>query len=95
MKLWKVDTKLWTVREVEAEGFPMKDSEGEIVCTNCHFEDKEEAWGELKSEAESLILIAARRLENAQEEVKLAQGYCGIAALAFSKVLENWPDFDV
>jgi hypothetical protein len=85
-KLWKRDTTNWTVREVEGEPYPGRDSEGDVCYVNSHFPTENEAWESLKKEVEAWVSLAGRDLTQAEAAVRAAQAECGKAAVAFEKV---------
>lgn len=93
MNLYKRDTKNWTVREVEGEPWPGKDSEGDDCYVNTHFENEQSAWESLKSEAEAFLSLSADRIEQAKIEIERAEKSAANAACALAKVLKTMPDF--
>lgn len=73
MKLWKLDTENWTVREVEGEPWPGRDADGDVCYENSHFRTEAEAWRALERSAEARCELATSRLERAQQELAAAQ----------------------
>lgn len=69
MKLFKVDTAQWTVREVVGEPWPGRDAEGDVCYTNTHFERAEEAWRKLELEALAGIRLSQRRIVDLLSDV--------------------------
>lgn len=91
MKLWKRDTKAWTVRQVEGEPHPGKDEEGGTCYVNTHFEREADAWESLYAEAAAFVSLSGRDVENAKQALAKAQQAAGEAAQAFMTVRDNWP----
>ncbi len=91
MKLWKCDTKNWTVREVEGEPWPGYDSDGDQCYTNTHFANEAEAWAALDAEAKAWLSLATRGLLQAREDVVRREKECAEAALALAGVMKAMP----
>ncbi len=91
MKLFKADSKLWTVREVEGEPWPGRDSDGDQCFINTHFATSEEAWEKLESEASAWVELAARAVTRAREDVLTRERDAANAAVAFEKVRSSRP----
>ena len=89
MKLHKVDTTAWTVREVEGEPWPCKDSEGDTCYDNSHFVSEQAAWEKLKAEVQAGVCLAGRRVTQAKEELADAQREAGEMAEALMKVCDQ------
>lgn len=88
MRLWKWDSKTWTVREVEGEPYPGSDNEGDTCFDNTHFKSKAEALTSLRREVEAIVKLSARDLIRAKEQLSQAQARCGEATIALSKAME-------
>ena len=86
MKLHKVDTTAWTVREIEGEPWPGKDSEGDTCYDNSHFVSEKAAWDKLKAEAQAGVCLAGSRVKQAKAELLAAQQEAGEMADALMKV---------
>ena len=91
MKLWKRDTKAWTVRQVEGEPHPGKYEEGDTCYSNTHFEYEESAWESLYREAAARVSMAGKYVERAESELACARTEAGEASKAFQKVRDGWP----
>ena len=89
MKLYKRDTQTCTVREVEGEPYPGRDSEGDVCYLNSHFQTEAEAWASLKSEVEARVSMAGRDVAQKRMELQNAQEKAGDAAIAFERMTEN------
>ena len=86
MKMHKVDTGSWTVREVEGEPWPGKDSEGETCYDNTHFASEKAAWDKLKAEVQAGVCLVGQRVAQAKQELASAQQEAGEMAEALMKV---------
>ena len=91
MKLWKRDTKAWTVRQVDGEPWPGKDEDGDTCYVNTHFECEADAWERLYAEASAFVSLSGRDVETAEQALAKARVDAGEAAKAFQKVRDNWP----
>ena len=91
MKLWKRDTKNWTVREVEGEPWPGSDSDGDQCYTNTHFDNEAQAWASLEAEAKAWLSLATRGLLQSREDVVRREKECAEAALALAGVMQAMP----
>ena len=89
MKLHKVDTTAWTVREVEGEPWPGKDSEGDTCFDNTHFVSEKAAWDKLKAEVQAGVCIAGRMVETAKGQLAKAEQEAGRMAQALLKVCDQ------
>lgn len=91
MKLWKRDTQAWTVREVEGEPWPGKDSEGDTCYVNTHFDNEPAAWASLEAEAKAWLSLATGGLKQVREDVARREKECAEAALALAGVMKDMP----
>jgi hypothetical protein len=91
MKLWKADSKNWTVREVEGEPYPGSDQDGDTCYENTHFQSEAEALDSIRREAEAFVKLSARQLLRAQHALHIAEAECGAAAIALTKVYDLTP----
>jgi len=91
MKLWKRDTISWTVREVEGEPWPGKDSDGDTCYKNTHYANEVAAWASLEAEAKACLSLATSRLIEAREDVVLREKECVEAAMALAGVIKDMP----
>jgi hypothetical protein len=89
MKLWKVDYKAWTVRQVEGNPWPAKDSEGETCFENTHFATEGEAWDMLFTNASAIVRSAGNAVQQAKKALDAAHRESGEAAHAFMLVHEQ------
>ena len=89
MRLYKKDLQNFTVREVEGESYPGRDSEGDVCYLNSHFQTEAEAWASLKSEVEARVSMAGRDVAQKRMELQNAQEKAGDAAIAFERMTEN------
>lgn len=91
MKFWKTDTREWTVREVEGDPWPGRDSDGDTCCTNTHFGNYADAYASLLAEAKAWLSLSTRGLMQAREDVARREKECAEAALALAGVMKNIP----
>ena len=89
MKLHKLDTKQWTVREVEREPWPGRDEEGEACFDNTHYESADDAWEKLEDECFAGLGIAVRRLESKKIELRQAEQSAADMAVAVELMRAN------
>lgn len=89
MKLHKVDTTAWTVREVDGEPWPGKDTEGDVCYDNSHFVSERAAWDKLKAEVQAGVCLAGRRVTEAKFELASAEKEAGQMAEALMKVCDQ------
>jgi hypothetical protein len=89
MKLHKVDTGAWTVREVEGEPWPGSDSDGERVWDNTHFPTAEQAWERLELEAVAFVEISARTVTRLRGELTARERDAADAAIALEQVRQK------
>ncbi len=89
MKLHKVDTKNWTVREVEGTPWPGADTEGDSCYDNTHFVSERAAWDKLKAEVQAGVCLAGRRVTEAKLELASAEKEAGQMAEALMKVCDQ------
>lgn len=86
MKLFKVDTVNWTVKEVDGEPWPGKDSDGDTCFTNTHFDDAQEAWDKLKAEVEAHVCFSGRLVGDAKKRLAEAEQDAARSTQAFLTV---------
>ena len=89
MKLHKVDTESWTVREIDGEPWPGKDSEGDTCYDNTHFVSESAAWDKLKAEVTSGVCYWGRAVEQAKRELVKAEQEAALMAQALAKVCDQ------
>lgn len=89
MKLFKRDTRTWTVRAVEGELWPGKDEEGDECFKNTHFTQEENAWDSLVEEVEAWVSLASRGVEQARVGLLKANEEAANAAIAFTAAIKN------
>lgn len=89
MTLYKVDTKNWTVREVQSDPWPGKDSDGEICYENTHFTSERAAWEKLKAEVDVGVCCSGRTIQYAKRQLAAAEQEAGRLAEAMMKVCEQ------
>lgn len=96
MILFKVDTKTMTVRQVEGDPWPGRDSEGDEVFANTHFKTMPEALEKLKACAQGFIALSAYRVKAARHELAQAEKDAADAIIAadtaFKFIEENRND---
>ena len=92
MKLWKRDTKNWTVRQVEGEPYPGEDSEGDTCYENTHFADEQDAWDSLLSEAKAWVSLAAGRVIRTRGELRCAECEAADAVVAMRDAWQAFED---
>lgn len=90
MRLYKVDTEAWTVREVEGESWPGNDSDGDTCYENTHFVDEAEAWAKLRAEVETGVSLAGRAVAQAKAALAAAEKEAGRMAEAFAVVCDRF-----
>lgn len=96
MKVFKVDTRNTTVREVECEtpGYPNKDVEGDVMYENTHFATAGEAWDRLESCCKAAVNLAGVHLaEIRAEEVTLTRDLAN-KTLSLLKAVEGRVEFE-
>lgn len=86
MKLFKRDTVLWTVRQVEGEMYPGKDDEGDTCYSNTHFVNEDEAWNSLLGEAESRKRLSEMHLVDAKKEMEMRENNLKGSKISLDKV---------
>lgn len=86
MKLWKVDSRLWTVREVEGEPWPGKDAEGDACYDNTHFRDPDAAWERLAAEVDAYARMVADDLVQARTTLRKREQAAADALVALQQV---------
>lgn len=89
MKVWKVDTKQWTVRAIEGGRYPAQDSEGDTCYENTHFVKEGDAWARLSAEVTACVSLAGRDVINAQGALDRAKTLAADAAAAFVRVQDQ------
>ena len=89
MKLHKVDTENWTVRAVDGEPWPGKDSDGDTCYDNTHFVSEHAAWDKLKAEVLAGVCIAGRMVDTAKSEMARVEQEAGRMAQALLKVCDQ------
>ncbi len=89
MKLYKTDTKLWTVREVEGDPYPGMDSDGEPCYVNTHFKTETEAWEQITKEAEAHIKMSADAVRQLRVLTLKANEQAADAAVVLDTVWKN------
>ena len=89
MKLHKVDTEAWTVREIDGEPWPGKDSEGDTCYDNTHFVSEGAAWDKLKAEVTAGVRYWGRTVEQAKRELAKAEQEAALMAQALAKVCDQ------
>ena len=89
MKLHKVDTTNWTVREVEGTPWPGADTDGDSCYDNTHFVSERAAWDKLKAEVQAGVCLAGRRVTEAKLELASAEKEAGQMAEALMKVCDQ------
>lgn len=89
MKLHKVDTTAWTVREIEGEPWPGKDSEGDTCYDNTHFVSEKAAWDKLKAEVTAGVCYWGRAVDEAKRNLAKAEQEAGEMAQALAKVCDQ------
>ena len=94
MKLWKRDTKNFTVREVDGEPWPGTDEDGDTCYENTHFANEADAWKSLEAEARAWLSLATDGLKYAREEVARREKECADAAMAAVTVFKAMPSND-
>ena len=82
MILFKVDTKTMTVRQVEGERWPGKDSEGDVCYVNTHFKSFPEALSNLEKQAKAYVSLSASSVKNARESLAKAEKEAADAIIA-------------
>ncbi|MGH8073697.1 MAG: hypothetical protein ACREO4_06445 [Lysobacter sp.] len=83
MKLWKVDTTLSTVREVEGEPWPGKDAEGDTCYDNTHFRTESAACDRLAADVAARVSLAGADVHNAEYRLRQAHANAAEAAKGF------------
>jgi len=86
--VWKVDTQAWDVREVECPSgatWPKRDAEGDTICVNTHYDNREAAIRQLVAQAEAGIHLSAGAVERAQRAVERAREEAANAVVAATK----------
>lgn len=89
MQLWKVDTKAWTVREVQGGRYPAVDEDGDTCYENTHFRSESAAWDRLTAEVAAVVSLAGRSVINAQAGLDRARSEAADAAAAFVRVQDQ------
>jgi len=93
MRLYKVVTKDWTVREVDGDAWPATDSDGDKCFENTHFTSHGTAWAKLETEALAWVQIAARDVTRQRAQVLMYEKYAADAAIALNKVMTARAEF--
>lgn len=93
---WRADTKLWKPVEVACPDglWPARDSDGEKIFDNTHFETENEAWSKLKSEAESYVSMTGNMVKTREEALLKAQIEAAEAAKMFETYIRNRDSFN-
>lgn len=86
--MWKRDTKTWTVREVEGNPWPDKDSEGDKCYLNTHFDNEDAAWASLEAEAKAGLSLAIGNLNQARKQIKRLKEVVINSARALNRVTD-------
>lgn len=89
MKYWKVDTKNWTVREVEGEPWPGIDADGETCFSNTHFPEEAKAWDHLSADVSARVSLAGSAVKSAEVDLDLAQREAAGAARDYAIAMRN------
>lgn len=89
MKLWKVDQSQWTVRQVDGERYPGKDSEGDTCFDNTHFVKEEPAWLNLMANAEAMVKMSGESVRQAECALVECNRRAGQAAKWYAAAVEN------
>lgn len=89
MNLYKVDTEQWTVREVQGEPWPGKDSDGDTCYDNTHFVSEGAAWDKLKAEVTAGLCYWGRAVDQARRELAKAEQEAALMAQALAKVCDQ------
>lgn len=89
MKLYKTDTKLWTVREVEGDPYPGMDSDGEPCFVNTHLKTEIEAWEQITKEAEAYVKNSAYTVRQMRIDLLRANEQAADAVIALDTVWKN------
>jgi hypothetical protein len=95
MKMYRVDAKNGRVVETECgRGLAghSRDSEGNTVCTNTHFESEADAVRKLMSECEAGLHLAADTMEQVRAAVDRAEMRCANAAVAWRAAKILWEE---
>ncbi len=89
MKLYKVDTKLWTVRAVNGEPYPGTDTDGDTCFSNTHYPSETRAWESLLVNVSASAEFAASNLIEAKGRLADAEAYAGRMAEALAFVQQQ------
>lgn len=81
MLLWKVDYNTWTVRQVEGEQTPGKDTEGDECYLNTHFADKGAAIAALLRNAKAMVAVASIAVDHRRSQLADAEQFMEQARL--------------
>ena len=83
-ELWKADTNRWEVRAVQGESHPERDSEGETIYSNTHFQAPGEAWDRLLANADAGVKMGARAVESARLSLREAEQHAAQDAVNYA-----------
>lgn len=84
--LWKVDTRQWTVRNVTGAGCFEPDSEGDTIFSNTHYPDAAQAWDQLRKESRAFVILSARAVVRAREDLQEAERKAAQSTVIFAAV---------
>lgn len=88
MKVWKVDTKQVTVRQVvNVDG--VTDSDGENMYSNTHFIDEAAAWDALKRDVHARVSQAGDAARRLAAQMRKVEAEAAEATVAFRVFGEN------
>ena len=95
MKLFKVDTKAWTVRSVDGTPYPGTDSDGDACFENTHFEDESKAWACLQAQVNAAIEMAGRDVAEARKRLAVVERESADVVVAAAHVAKQLADRSV
>lgn len=89
MKVWKVDTKQVTVRQVvNVDG--VSDSECDNMYSNTHFRDEAAAWDALKRDVDARVALAGDAVRRLAGQMRKVEAEAAEATVAFQVFGENY-----
>lgn len=83
---WKADSKGCEVRQVGAEPYPGKDSEGAPCFANTHFDTRQEAEEKLGADARSCVCLCGHQIQLHEAALADANERAGHAAKRLNTV---------
>ena len=75
MKRWRADDSHPMPVQIECEnrGYPHADADGQTQYENTHFDSEDEAWEKCRESAEAYVVLTARSVRQAEEQLANAR----------------------